>query len=93
MLLPFGSLLLFTNRRRSGKEKQLFLLSLSVFALLSVGVMAGCSGTSAPAMQPPAATSPTPTPTPGTPMGQSQITITATAGAVTQSTVVSLTVQ
>jgi hypothetical protein len=93
MLLPFGSLLLFTNRRRSGKEKQLFLLSLSVFALLSVGVVAGCSGTSAPAMQPPAATSPTPTPTPGTPMGQSQITITATAGAVTQSTVVSLTVQ
>jgi hypothetical protein len=96
MLLPFGSLMLFTNRRRSGKQRQLFLLSLSAFALLSAGVIAGCSGTAAPAMQAAAPTSPTPAPAPanpGTPTGQSQVTITATAGAVTQSTVVSLTVQ
>ena len=94
MLLPFGSLILFTSRRRSGKHDQLFLLGLSAFALLSLGVIAGCSGTAMPAAQPMMPTSPAPAPAnPGTPMGQSQVTITATAGAVMQSTVVSLTVQ
>jgi hypothetical protein len=86
MLLPFGSLVLFSS--------QLFLLGFSAFALLSLGVIAGCSGTAAPAAQAPMPTSPTPAPTnPGTPTGQSQVTITATAGAITQSTVVTLNVQ
>ncbi len=80
-LLPFGSLALFTRRRRSGRQGQLFLLSLSGFALLSVGLITGCSSYSAPMT------------TPGTPAGQSQVTITATSGAITQSTVVALTVQ
>lgn len=93
LLLPFGSLMFFTNRRRS--EKQLFLLSLSAFVLLSVGVIAGCSNYMAPtgAAMTPAPTPPATPTTPGTPTGQSQVTITATAGAITQSTVVALTVQ
>lgn len=107
LLLPFGSLMLFTNRRRSEKQKQLFLLSLSAFVLLSVGVIAGCSNSMTPASAamtpaptapttpttPTTPTAPTTPTTPGTPTGQSQVTITATAGAITQSTVVALTVQ
>jgi hypothetical protein len=95
LLLPFGSLMLFTNRRRSEKQKQLFLLSLSAFVLLSVGVIAGCSNSMTPASatMTPAPTAPTTPTTPGTPTGQSQVTITATAGTITQSTVVALTVQ
>jgi hypothetical protein len=86
-LLPFGSFVIFTNRRRSGKQGQLFLLSLSAFALLSMGIIAGCSSSTAPMTTP---TTPT---TSGTPTGQPKVTITATAGAMTQSTVVALTVQ
>jgi hypothetical protein len=98
LLLPFGSLMLFTNRRRSKEQKQLFLLSLSAFVLLSVGVIAGCSNSMTPASAamtpaPTAPAAPTTPTTPGTPTGQSQVTITATAGAITQSTVVALTVQ
>ncbi len=92
LLLPFGSLAIFTNRRRSARQGRLLLLSLSAFALLSIGIIAGCSSSMTPAAAMPPPTNPTPT-NPGTPTGQSQVTITATAGSVTQSTVVALTVQ
>jgi uncharacterized protein (TIGR03118 family) len=78
LLLPFGSLLVL--RRRKGLAA---MRALGAFVLLigSTGLMMGCSNGYSP------------TATGGTPAGTSKVTITATSGAISQSTVVTFTVQ
>jgi hypothetical protein len=92
LLLPVGSILLFT-RRRSTPTKLSF--SVFPFALLlfgTTGLVLGCSGSYSPATPPTSTPTPTPAPT-GTPAGVTQVTITATSGAITRSSVLALTVQ
>ncbi len=79
LLLPFGSLAFF-RRRPTQNSSLLRLFLLLAIALAPIALIAGCSSSSG-------------TLAPSTPVGTSQVTVTATAGTVTQSTVISLTVQ
>jgi uncharacterized protein (TIGR03118 family) len=79
LLLHFGSLAFF-RRRPTQNSSPLRLLLLLAIALAPIALIAGCSSSSG-------------TLAPSTPVGTSQVTVTATAGTVTQSTVISLTVQ
>jgi uncharacterized protein (TIGR03118 family) len=79
-LTPLAALLLFGAFKQRRKFLALLPVAL-VAAAVAVGV-AGCGGSSSSA-------TPMPTPTPG---GTSQVTVTATSGAISKSTVITLTV-
>ena len=78
LLLPFGSFLALSGRRR---KSYLRFLGFSVILLGFTGLLVSCSaGTMVPFI-------------PSTPTGASQVTITATSGSITQTAVIGLTVQ
>jgi len=77
LLLPFGSLLVLRRRKEFAALR---VLSAMVLLLAATGAVVGCSYSTPAAMG-------------GTPAGTSKVTVTATSGAITQSTVVTLTVQ
>jgi hypothetical protein len=95
ILMPFGSILVFSRRRSTGKGNPLQLLGLFALLLVSTGLVVGCSNSMNPAASPVATapTTPTTPTTPGTPAGIQMVTITATSGNITQNTTVALTVQ
>lgn len=85
-LLPFGSLLVFSRRRATGKSYPLQLLSLFTLLVISTGVVVGCSSSANPAAAPVSSS-------PGVAAGLQMVTITATSGSLTQNTTIALTVQ
>jgi uncharacterized protein (TIGR03118 family) len=95
VLMPFGSILVFSRRRTTGKGNPLQLLSLFALLLVSTGLVVGCSSSMNPTASPVASapTTPTTPTTPGTPAGVQMVTITATSGNLTQNTTIALTVQ
>jgi hypothetical protein len=98
-LLPFGSLLAFSRKRTTGKNRKnspLQLLGLFALLLATTGFVVGCSSNMSPAASPvmsPAPTAPTTPTTPATPAGLAMVTVTATSGSVTQNTAIAVTVQ
>ncbi|WP_433973452.1 TIGR03118 family protein [Tunturiibacter lichenicola] len=94
-LMPFGSILVFSRKRATGKGNPLQLLGLVALLLVSTGMVIGCSSSMNPAASPVASapTTPTTPTTPGTPAGVQMVTITATSGSITQNTIIALTVQ
>ncbi len=79
LLLPFGAF--FTRRRRYGPVREAIkLFALFGIILTTLSFIAGCSSTSDVFV-------------PFTPTGAAQITINATSGSITQSSIVTLTVQ
>jgi uncharacterized protein (TIGR03118 family) len=94
-LMPFGSILVFSRKRLTGKGNQLQLLGLIALLLVSTGLVVGCSNSMNPTASPVASAPPAPTtpPTPGTPAGLQMVTVTATSGNITQNTTIALTVQ
>ena len=80
LLLPFGAFFTLRRRYAPAGRQAIKLFALFGFILATLSFIAGCSSTSDVFV-------------PSTPTGAAQITINATSGSITQSTIVTLTVQ